>query len=362
MVTLTVATTAAAESMDPALERLAVNGSACRDAGGASSGVDCVPDDVAFKRLMSQWSFAFAPSAMHSARTTGFGGFHLSIEGQYTGIRSSADYWKNGTRGSSDAASGQPSASNQNPASVLQLYSVKFRKSFGFGLEATGAFGFMPKTRLMSGGLDLRVSLLEGFRPRDIPGYFPDIAVGGGVRTVTGTPEFQLTVGSLDLQISKPFALASSSQLTPWIGYQYLWTFADSGSVDLTPGTNATNECGYAGTNVPGNPDPQKPGIYDGQAICGSQGNRADLNNNTVFRRARLERQRLLLGATYRYEVLMVGAQVITDLLSPSDAQVGSGTTTTYDSAGQSRKITDREILKDQPRQWTLVFEVGAMF
>src|SRR4029078_8896788 len=37
----------------------------------------CFPDSAAFKRLMNQWGFALAPTAMHSARTTGFGGFHF---------------------------------------------------------------------------------------------------------------------------------------------------------------------------------------------------------------------------------------------------------------------------------------------
>jgi len=42
--------------------------------------------------------FAFAPSAMHSARSTGFGGFHLSIEGQLHHIDADAPYVKRAPR------------------------------------------------------------------------------------------------------------------------------------------------------------------------------------------------------------------------------------------------------------------------
>jgi hypothetical protein len=235
---------------------------------------------------------------------------------------------------------------NNSPQSLLQLYSVKIRKGFGFGLELAGMVGFMPKTSLIGGGADVRMSLLEGFR-HGILGIFPDVAVGGGVRTITGTPELQLTIASLDAQISKPLPIQDSSVLTPWIGYQHLWIFGDSGIVDLTPGTNAQQYCGYAGNNVPGARGAK--GDPDGQPICTASGNnpQADFNNNAVFSAARLKRHRLLVGMNYRYEMVMVGAQFITDLTSPSDAQ-----TTDKDKAD----------LKGEERQWTLALELGAAF
>src|SRR5262245_7715642 len=302
-----------AEPLDPALERLVM------DPGQTSSGADlrpckdelgrydensdipgafeggrfpaCQPDNRAFKRLLSQYAFAFAPTAMHSARTTGFGGFHLSVEANYTTISSDADYWHKGTQGTRDAITNEASIENTSPPSLLQLYSLKFRKGFGFGLEVTGAVGFMPQTSIVSGGADVRISLLEGFR-KGIGGVIPDIAAGAGVRTITGTPEFQLTVMGLDGQISKPFAIGDSSQLTPWVGYQYLFIYGDSGLIDLTPGTDAVGYCNYAGNAVPGNPpkrvndgdnDPNNDAsVYDGSPVCAG-GQPYDFNNNVVF-------------------------------------------------------------------------------
>lgn len=313
---------------------------------GSAPSVACEADNAAFKRLMSQYAFAFAPSAMHSARTTGYGGFHLSLESDYTSISSDKDYWKYGTQGAIDPSNGQSSTKNSSPQSLLQLYSLKFRKSFGFGFEITGIVGFMPKTSIISGGADVRLSVLEGFRT-GVGGILPDIAVGGGVRTITGTPQFQLTVASLDAQISKPLPIQDSSVLTPYLGYQYVWIFADSGLIDLTPGTDALRYCNYAGQNVPGNTDPEAGKIPDnGQPVC-KGGSPLDFNNNVVFKPARLERHRLIFGLNYRYEMVMLGGQFLIDAVPPADAQ---------------NDAADTKVLKDEARQFTLSFELGAMF
>jgi hypothetical protein len=360
---------ASAEPMDPALERLVVNprcngtASAANEPGVFAGGDPCVEDNAAFKKLINQWGFAVAPNATHSARTTGYGGFHVSIEAAYTSIDADADYWKRGTRGPVDPTSNQASYRNSSPASVLQLYSVKLRKSFGFGLELAGAFSLIPDTSLLTGGADVRLSLLEGFRT-GVPGALPDLAVGSGVRTVSGTPQFYLTVASLDIQISKPLPIADSSIITPYLGYQYLWIFGDSGLVDLTPATDPLGYCQFTGPNLPGNqdPDPERSAL-SGQPVCNG-GSAADFNNNSVFDNTRLERQRLLFGLNYRYEMVVLGAQFITDLLSPANAQAGRSSTIIYRDGDLDSpvRVDDEQLLADEPRQWTLVLQLGTMF
>ncbi|HEY0469846.1 MAG TPA: hypothetical protein VGC79_36925 [Polyangiaceae bacterium] len=355
---LSASLAAQADPMDLAIGRLVANGSSCLSADGSgrfepTSAQDCHPDNLAFKRLVNQLGFALGPNAMHAARTTGFGGFNIAFEANYTSIASDADYWKRGTQGAPDPSTQQAATSNQNPSSLLSQYSLKLRKGFGYGLEISGVVGFLPKTSLINGGADVRLAVLEGFRT-GVLGILPDVAVGGGVRTITGSSDLQLTTVGVDVQISKPLVIADSSVLTPWFGYQYLWIFGDSGLVDLTPGTNAVGACNYGGQNQPGNPDPAKTHtnadgsvsyVYDGQPICRG-GSPRDFNNNTVFEPVRVHRQRLLFGLNYRYEMLLAGAQVITDMLSPADA-----------NSGQNK--TD---LKGEPRQSTVVLELGAMF
>src|SRR4051794_14798666 len=78
---------AAADTMDPALARL-VTTSGCRTAPNAAGGVyynpaskfvPCGTNDTAFAQLIAQYGAAIAPTGMHAARTTGFGGFQLAI-------------------------------------------------------------------------------------------------------------------------------------------------------------------------------------------------------------------------------------------------------------------------------------------
>jgi hypothetical protein len=322
-----------------------------------------------FKRLMNQWGFAFAPTAMHSARTTGYGGFHMSIEAAYTKIDDKAEYWKLGTQGARDPSSNKGSVINSGPPSMLQLYSVRVRKNFGFGLELATQVGFMPSTTILSGGADVRMALLEGFRTGFL-GIIPDVAVGGGVRTITGTPEFQLTTVGLDVQVSKPITIASQSVLTPWVGYQYLWIFGDSGLIDTTPATDPVGYCQQTGQNQPGSKDPIKTS-YDGQPVCAG-GSPIDFNNNVVFHNARLERQRMIVGLNYRYEMVSVGGEFIFDVVDPADAQTGKGSFSQPYPAGTPNQqqlnangghtMTDKEALQGVPRQWTMVFEIGAFF
>lgn len=304
-----------AESMDFALERLAVNAGACRTPDGYSSGVEvCEPDNDAFINLVNQYGMAIAPSAMYPADTTGYGGFEISVEGTYTNVDGKADYMVRGTRGKPDPTTGQAASENASPASMLQVYSLRIRKGFGFGVETGLQFGVIPKTSLISGGADLRLAILEGFR-QGVLGYFPDFAVAGSARTITGSSQVQLTVAGVNAVFSKPFTLMETAVLTPWIGYQHLFIFGNSGVVDFTPAENALQSCGYAGPNQPGTPGAEEP--YDGSPVCAPGGNVDDFNNNRVFDPVRLQRQRLIFGVNYRYEILTVGGQLMLDVFDP---------------------------------------------
>src|SRR5687767_1715503 len=174
---------ASADSMDPALARFTADNN-CRTSTAGGQGLyynpksrfqKCGTYDPYFSKLIAQYGFAVAPTAMHSARTTGYGGFELAIEADYTKIDSDADYWKKGTQGPQDPSTKQFSTLG-DPDGILQLYSLKIRKGFPFGVELTGNVGFLANTNIVSGGADVRWSLLEGFRT-GIPGIFPEIAV-----------------------------------------------------------------------------------------------------------------------------------------------------------------------------------------
>jgi hypothetical protein len=190
----------------------------------------------------------------------------------------------------------------------------------------------------------VRWALLEGFRT-GILGYFPDVAIGGGVRTLGGSPKFFLTTVSLDAQVSKPIALADSAVLTPYLGAQRVLIFADSTVVDLTPSVDPLQQCGWLGPNLPGNPYSHAP--FDGTPVCQNKlsngaDNNSDFNNERTFTKARIHRWRGIAGVNYRYEVLYLAGQFAMDLTEPSAENANLGV-----SGG---------------RQWTISLEAGVFF
>ncbi len=178
-------------------------------------------------------------------------------------------------------------------------------------------------------------------------GYFPDIAIGAGVRTLGGSPKFFLTSVGLDAQISKPIALDDSAVLTPYVGAQRVIIFADSSVVDLTPGVDPLN-CGYLGPNVPGNKN-VTPGNSPG---TGSDRERRhaclhELEQPTSTTTRRSGRRASTAGdgsagLNYRFEVLYLAAQFAMDLTNPSAENGVIGV--------------------DGSKQWTTSFEAGVSF
>ncbi|MCC6556217.1 MAG: hypothetical protein IT372_24925 [Polyangiaceae bacterium] len=346
---------AAADTMDPALARL-VSDESCRLPGSdkglyynpASGYARCQTDDAAFAKLIAQYGAAVAPTAMHSARTTGYGGFEIAIEADFTKIDSSAEYWKLGTQGPQDPSSKDFSIINQSPNDMLQHYALKVRKGLPLGFELTSMVGFLADTNIVTAGADVRLSVFEGFRT-GIPAIFPELAAGGSVRTITGTEEFQLTVVGVDAQLSKPLPIAGTVVLTPYVGYQWLRIFGDSGLIDLTPNTDAVDYCGFQGMNTPATPDPVK-GDQDGQPVCRG-GTSADFNNTVVFDAVRLSRHRLDFGAQLRFQMIKLGAHFVTDIVGVADANKGAD----YEIDGVNK-------FEGVDKQWTLAFDLGAVF
>jgi hypothetical protein len=325
--------------------------------GGIIPAFPCQPNNPAWANMMAELGMAIAPPAFHPARTTGLSGFALSLEANFTHINADASvknpdgtttqYWHAGTQGSVDPNTHAYSITNNQPDSILQVYSLNARKGLAYGFEITGSLGYMANTSLWVGGADVHWSVLEGFRTGAF-GYLPDIAIGGGVRTLGGSSKFFLTTVGIDGQISKPFTLADSAVLTPYIGAQRVIIFADSTVVNLVPAVDPLQVCGYQGTNVPGNPNaPGKTtGIYDGSPVCSNA--KTDpaaansFNNLTVFNKVRDYRWRGIVGVDYRYEVLYLAGQFAMDITDPAAENAGLGIV--------------------GAKQWTLSLQAGVYF
>ncbi|HEX8794228.1 MAG TPA: hypothetical protein VF765_24965 [Polyangiaceae bacterium] len=342
----------------------------------------CLPNNAAWANMMYELGHAIAPTAFHPARTTGYGGFALSLEASYAKINADGtdgngvQYWHQGTQGNPQP-NGSFSTVNSGPDSILQIYTLKARKGLPFGFEIAGALGLIANTTLWLGGADLHWAILEGYRTGFL-GYIPDISIGGGVRTLSGQQSFYLTTVGIDAELSKPIALADSAVLTPYIGAQRLIIYANSSIVNLTPSVDPLQACGYAGQNVADNPlapgntgltvpnDPKsKPwtkGQFDGSPVCKNTlsnhaPNNSDFNNQSVFQKQTFNTWRGIAGLTYRYELLYLAAQFALDMEDSSAENSGlsggpidpkTGSSTTFALSGA--------------RQWTLSLEAGVFF
>jgi hypothetical protein len=353
--TLAYAGEALAGNMDPTPERLVLQppglppGQTCQtiaaNPGSVPNPADfaCRPNDAAFANLISELGFAIAPTAFTPARTTGIAGFNVSVEASFTKIHPSAatqnadgtttPYWQLGTRGAQDPNTKQSSILHASPDSLLQVYALKARKGLPLGFEIAGSMGTVTNTSLFVFGGDVRWAVLEGFR-ESVLGWVPDLSIGTGVRSLSGTSRFHLTTVGIDVKASKPIPLLDSAQLIPSIGYQRVIIFGDSNVVDATPAVDALQQCGYEGTN----PTTGTP-ICRNKLPSGRDAN-TDFSNNVTFDEVRVHRNRGLAALHYRYELLWLGGQLAIDLTDPKD---------------------ENPILVGK-RQWTLSFEGGVFF
>jgi len=323
-------------------QSIARNPGALVSAGLTPQNYACRPDNASFKNMISELGFAIAPNAFYPARTTGIGGFAVSIEASYTRISpertaddtgGTAPYWHLGTRGSQDPNTKQYSVINNAPDSIIQIYAIKARKGLPLGFEIAGSLGTIANTSLWVGGGDVRWSLLEGFRTGAL-GLMPDVSVGAGVRTLSGTQSFYLTTAAFDVKMSKPITLQDSAQLIPTLGYQRVVIFGDSNVVDSTPNVDALAQCGSDG------PDPVTGAPRCRNKLPNGAENNVDISNSFTFKKVRVHRHRAIIGLNYRYELIWLGSQIAFDITEPKDENpflVGN-------------------------RQWTLSFEGGVFF
>ena len=380
LVSVTVARDAQANPMDLAPERLQT----CTDPskftpptpcgewrtnGAAITGNYYRADNAAFAKLMSQYAMAIAPTAMHPARTTGYGGFEMSLFGTMTTISKDEAFMKMGTEGPIGANTNQFASSNATPDSVLQLYGVSGRKGLPYGFELQGSVAYMANTELVSMGGGIRWSIFEGFR-KGVPGAIPDISVGGYVNTLTGSSKVKITVPALDVQISKPFTVANQLIIQPYIGWQLVWVSVDSAVVDGTPKLDGLSKCnGRVATpaeRAAGDTgefhcqDRTASGSVDAAPKGGAQDSqKLDLNNNMVFSNLRYTRQRAMLGIAFRYEIAHFILHAMTDIVDPEKGVKDGGFCSKQ--PGDGSNCVDHRI-DGLAKQWTFGFTAGVTF
>lgn len=319
--TVALAPGARAQEMNPAIHRFRTE---------VAPGL-YAPDNENFHRLSSQMGFAVAAPITTGAATTGTKGFYIGFETSIASIDDGADYWRLGTRG--DGSSGENRFVNESLVSSR----LHLRKGLPFGLELGLEGGRFYDTSLWVFGADLKIAILEGFR-EGWKAILPDIALRGTVRTLTGgLGQMQMTVPSFDLIVSKKIVLGSVFELTPIVGAQLFWIFADSEVIDLTPEVDGYAACMPTTTRPEAGSPTQVP-----PWLCGPGGDATDLQNNRSFDELRAFRSRLAIGLSGRYRYLNVGLTFHVDLRNPSSA--------------------DEDVPDGVRSQWDLTASLGARY
>lgn len=214
------------------------------------------PDVNAFRSLMSELGVMFAPNVLQPAETMGYNGFSIGVEMGWVTANpkknANADdpdlaqrYWR--AAGSvSDTAFVDPTLTpeardrieRELPPSLGTTVSLMARKGFWFPLpsfELGVGVRHLINSSMWAGVVSAKLALHEGYQGLPLPA----LSVRGSASRVFGTPGFNLTVSALDFALSKAFGVASTFNLTPYLGYQLLWIIADSGVVDATPNRDA---------------------------------------------------------------------------------------------------------------------------
>lgn len=295
-------------------------------------------DNDEWERLMSELGGSLVPQSLSPARTLGYGGFFVGIDTWITGIDGGARHWRVGTEGDEgagmeDCVDGTGLGCNRFPDDVLIWSRVNVRKGFPFGFELGTSFAYLWNTELFAWGLEIRWALFEGYR-RGFWAFLPDVAVRGMVNTLVGDNEFNVTVPSVDVIVSKPITIAGSAVISPFVSGQLAWIFADSELIDLTPNIDAYDECRPATMGDMSSCQRTEP-------IPGGRSPGEDYNNNATFDQVRTSRFRLTFGVHGRYEAITLAASFSFDLVKPGD---------------------DEDLPDDVNRQWVTTFGAGATF
>ena len=175
----------------------------------------CEADIATYERFMAEYAFGLSPKLMAPASTLGYSGFYMGLEGSLTPTPNGGDSndkrWYKGV-GPLDESPG-----------VMFVPSVHVRKGLPWSMELGGTINYLAESELVGLGADVKWSIFEGYR-HGFRGVLPDVAARGSVVRVLGQSDIDMTIIGVDASMSYPFGIGGMLSLTPYVGWQYLWT------------------------------------------------------------------------------------------------------------------------------------------
>jgi hypothetical protein len=153
-----------------------------------------------FNDLSEDLGSALSYKPVTPAASLGVTGFDMGIEVTQTNMAKSAQLWSTITGGG---------------GTVNDLYIPKLHiaKGLPFGFDIAGFYSKIPTTNISLYGAELRYAIIDGGVTT------PAVAIRGAYTKLNGVSVLALDTKSLDLSISKGFAM-----LTPYAGVGKVWT------------------------------------------------------------------------------------------------------------------------------------------
>ncbi len=234
---------AEAHKLDLALSRFIE----CSNAQGTLDPTNCKPQLSEYESFMAQYAFGLAPKILAPAETLGYSGFYMGLEGTITPRNGLEGAWEKGT------------VPDGERIDVMFMPTIHVRKGLPWSFELGGSISYLAASELVALGAEIKWSLFEGYRHK-WQGPFPDVAARGSVQRVIGEADADITIIGVDASISYSFGIAGMVTLTPYAGYQHLWSIIrpeplilreEGDTINYRPETNGNwNSTGLSGPNL----------------------------------------------------------------------------------------------------------------
>jgi len=177
-----------------------------------------------FKSFSEDLGAALSYKAVIPAEPLGVTGFDLGLEVTSTEMKNSS-LWSTATGGGSTLSS-------------LIVPKLHVHKGLPFNIDVGAFYSAVPTTNIKLYGGELRYAILEGGTAS------PAVAIRGAMTKLTGVEQLSFGTKSLDVSISKGFAM-----LTPYAGVGTVWVDSTPNVAPLVKESFRQNKV-FAGANL----------------------------------------------------------------------------------------------------------------
>jgi hypothetical protein len=192
---------------------------------------DVIPDNQRFRSFASELGVVLAPTLSSPTDTLGYSGFQFSVDLAMTSISNTAAHWC----ATEESTSCDPGFDKSNYPQTIGLFARKGMwmpvPSFEVGAGAVHLVG----SKMWAGQVYGKLAVHEGYHDWPIP----SVAVRGAASRLFGSEQLDLTIASIDVSIGKSFGVQGTVNLSPYLGWNYLWIVPRSEVIDATPDQSA---------------------------------------------------------------------------------------------------------------------------